>query len=150
MRLRPTLLAVLAIVAAVPLAAQAMLFKWIDDQGVVNYGDAPPAGAKKVTRLDEATSTLSVVPGIPKEEIEQLREREMQSRVVRLERELDELRARGVTPPIAAPVPYDPRQAAYPAHYAHPVVIVRKHPQHHRRVPLPEKPPPFKSMVLER
>lgn len=150
MRLRPTLFAVLVIVAAAPLAAQAMLFKWVDDQGVVNYGDAPPAGAKKVTQLDEATSTLSVVPGIPKEEIEQLREREVQSRVVRLERELDELRARDVTLPVAAPVPYDPRQAAYPAHYAHPVVIVRKPPPHHRRVPLPAKPPPFKSMVLER
>lgn len=34
-----------ALLAVVP-AAHAQLYKWVDDSGVVNYGDWPPAGVK--------------------------------------------------------------------------------------------------------
>jgi hypothetical protein len=152
MRARPLwLLLSLAALAAAPLAAPAALYKWVDDRGVVNYGDTPPPGAKQVTQLDESASTLSVVPGIPKEELDRLRERETQARVERLERELDELRARA-----AAAAPVEPtRQVTSTDAYPQPVVVVRPLPP--RRAPhLPvrgtpvRKTPPFAAMTLER
>jgi len=88
---RVILALVLVSTAALPLAARATLYKWVDEQGVVNYGDTPPAGAKKTTQLDEATSSLSVFPGLSKEELAQLNTRAEKARADRLERELAEL-----------------------------------------------------------
>jgi len=141
---------VLVSMATLPLAAGATLYKWVDEQGVVNYGDTPPAGATKTTQLDEATSSLSVFPGLSKEELAQLNARAEKARADRLERELAELRARPAAPP--APV-YDAQQLAYaPAYF--PLVVTRRIPP--RQVHLPvhgapvQKTPPFRSMKLER
>ena len=48
MRVRTILAGVLVSAAAVPLAAQAVLYKWVDEQGVVHYGDnVPPQYAQQ-------------------------------------------------------------------------------------------------------
>jgi hypothetical protein len=44
--------------------------------------------------VNENSGNLSVVPGIPKEQMQRLRERDEQQRIEQLERENDELRAR--------------------------------------------------------
>jgi len=98
-----TILLFSALCLAAPLLVRAELYKWVDEQGVVNYGDTPPQRAKGVLSLGPAAGSLSVVPGIPKEELARLRERYDQMRLERLEREVEELRARE-TARAAAPV----------------------------------------------
>jgi len=154
MRFRIILAGVLVSAATVPLAAHAVLYKWVDEQGVVNYGDVPPAGAKKATKLDEKSSSLSVVPGMSKEEMADFRERLAQGRIDRLEREVEELRAREMAPP---PAPaYDTPQVVYgggywPAYYRN---FRRPIPPHATHLPVRgapvQKTPPFRGMKLER
>lgn len=150
MRARSLLVGVLLSAAAMPFAAQAGLYKWVDEQGVVNYGDTPPANAKQTKQLDESASSLSVVPGLSKEEMAQFRERLADARIERLERELEELRARGTPPP---PVPAYDTQVVYggaywPLHYRRPF------PPHPGHLPVHgapvQKTPPFRGMRLER
>ena len=147
---RVILALVLVSTAALPLAARATLYKWVDEQGVVNYGDTPPAGAKKTTQLDESTSSLSVFPGLSKEELAQLNARADKARADRLERELAELRARPAPPPAPA---YDTQQVAYAPTYV-PLVVTRRIPPRQVQFPVHGKPvqktPPFRSMRLER
>jgi hypothetical protein len=81
-------------VAGVPSTALSQLYKWIDADGTVNYGDLPPKGAKNVRLVGKDSGNLSVVPGIPQEERDRLRQREEQQRLQRLEREVEDLRAR--------------------------------------------------------
>lgn len=83
-----------AALAIVPAVAMAEIYKWVDADGSVHYGDTPPALNKNVRVVGKGSGTVSVVPGIPKEEMDRLREREYQLRVQRLEREVDELRMR--------------------------------------------------------
>jgi hypothetical protein len=143
-------LAVPLLAGATPFAAQGALYKWVDERGVVNYGDRPPAGAKQVAQLEEATSSLSVVPGLSKEQLAELRERDAQARIERLERELADLRDR---PPLPAPPAYD--ATAY-APFVRPVLVVRHPPLRpvHRQPPVQGKPvqrtPPFAGLRLER
>ena len=92
-RIAPILLASTLLLAA-PLAATAQVYKWVDEKGVVNYGDKPPPQSKGAQPFAEGAGSLSVVPGIPKEELGRMRELEAQQRIQRLEREVDELRAR--------------------------------------------------------
>jgi hypothetical protein len=87
-------LLIAASLAVAPVAAFGQLYKWVDADGTVNYGDSPPKGVKNVRALGKDSGNLTVVPGIPKEERERLREREEQARLQRLEREVEELRAR--------------------------------------------------------
>lgn len=154
MRVRTVLAGVLVAAAVVPLAAHAVLYKWVDEQGVVNYGDTPPANAKKATKLDEKSSSLSVVPGMSKEEIADFRERLAQGRIDRLEREVEELRAREMAPP-SAPAAYD-TQVVYgggywPAYYRN---FRRPLPPHATHLPVHGAPvhktPPFRGMKLDR
>jgi hypothetical protein len=70
------------------------VYNWVDERGVVNYGDKPPQSVKGARPLASEAGSLSVVPGIPREELERLRERDVQRRLRRLELEIDELRAR--------------------------------------------------------
>lgn len=116
-RFGPSMLVLLAAALATPQAAFAQLYKWVDERGVVNYGDAPPAHAKNVRRLDAAGAPLSIVPGLPRDVIERERERALQAQVAELQREVDELRARA-SAPLLAPVPvvYEP-----PVIVAHPL-----------------------------
>src|SRR5882724_5611940 len=123
MRVRSVLVAVLVSVAAAPLVTQATLYKWVDDQGVVNYSDAPPSGQKNATPLDESTSSLSVFPGMSKDELARAREHDAQYRAQQLERELAELRARTYMP--APPPPFDTQQLAYEPAFV-PLVVTRR------------------------
>jgi len=70
-------------VAAMPASAQ--IYKWIDAQGQVNYGDKPPL--PKARELDGSTVTLSVYPAprFP------LRAAEVDSDVATLGRKIDSL-----------------------------------------------------------
>ena len=67
-----------AVVAVAPMPALAQLYKWVDADGTINYGDAPPKGAKDVRVLGKDAGNLTVVPGIPAEQRDRLREREEQ------------------------------------------------------------------------
>ena len=116
MSLRHSSVALLFLLLPVlPSGAAAQIYKWVDANGVVNYGDKPPASAKGVQPLAENGGGVSVVPGIPKEELEQKRERDTQRRVQQLEREVDELRARNIARDQA--VPYTTPPEVYPPAY---------------------------------
>ena len=73
--------------------ALAQVYKWVDEKGLVNYGDKPPASGKGSHPLGQGSGSVNVVPGIPKEELDRLRQQGEQQRVQRLEREVDDLRA---------------------------------------------------------
>jgi Domain of unknown function (DUF4124) len=73
--------------------ALAQVYKWVDEHGMVNYGDKPPLRSKAAHALDEGAGSLSVVPGIPKDELDRLRRQDDRQRLQRLEREVEELRA---------------------------------------------------------
>lgn len=106
MSLRTATIAVIfPLLAGVPSAAVAQVYKWVDEKGVVNYGDKPPARGKPVQPLAENGGSVSVVPGIPREELERQRERDTQQRLRELEREVDALRAREVARDNVAPYP---------------------------------------------
>ena len=117
MRMKMSLLGMLAAAAiAVPAAAHADVYKWVDEKGGVTYGNAPPPGAKKLTQLNEENGRVSTVPGIPPEQLARLRQLELEARVQRLERELYEQRMRDA---MAAAQPY-PAYADYaPGYYGY-------------------------------
>ena len=95
MRVKMSLVGVLAAAAiAVPAAASADVYKWVDEKGGVTYGNVPPPGAKKLTQLNEDNGRVSTVPGIPPEQLARLRQAELEARIQRLERELYEQRLR--------------------------------------------------------
>jgi len=84
---------VLATLLAAATPAFAQLYKWTDGDGGINYGDSPPADAKDVKAVGPAS--LSVVPGVPKEQMDAMRERDEQRRMVQLQRDdLEDARAR--------------------------------------------------------
>ena len=51
-RLRVLLQISLIDAGTLPLVATPATYKWIDERGVVNYGNAPPAAGGQVKRLD--------------------------------------------------------------------------------------------------
>jgi hypothetical protein len=78
----------------------------------VHYGDAPPAQARELRALNAERSTLSVVPGLSKEDLAAARRRSEQARIEQLEREVAALRDRPapapttiVLPPLATSAP---------------------------------------------
>lgn len=90
---RIVLLAALFLAAPVP--ALADVYKWVDERGVVNYGDAPPAQhARSARTLALDPGDTNVVPGIPREELQRMREADTARRLRQLELEVEELRAR--------------------------------------------------------
>ncbi|HSD54231.1 MAG TPA: DUF4124 domain-containing protein [Burkholderiales bacterium] len=96
----------------IPLAMAAATYKWIDERGVVNYGDAPPAAARQVKQLDEDASRVSTIPSVPRAQVERESDRLLRARLARLEEELEDLRrARAAT---QVPMP------AYEPYYAYP------------------------------
>ncbi|MFN8961886.1 MAG: DUF4124 domain-containing protein [Betaproteobacteria bacterium] len=95
---------------AAPAAAQT--YRWLDPEGRVHYGDAPPAQARELRALNAERSTLSVVPGLSKEDLAAARKRSEQARIEQLEREVAALRDRPapapttiVLPPLATSAP---------------------------------------------
>jgi Domain of unknown function (DUF4124) len=89
--------------ALVATPALAQVYKWVDESGMVNYGDKPPPRSQGAHPLSEGSGSVSVVPGIPKEELDRLRKRDEQQSLQRLEREVDELRARAFSRANAVP-----------------------------------------------
>ena len=99
-------LTLLVTLAALPLAAPAATYRWVDGNGRVNYGDAPPPAAREVRQLDEAAGRVSTIEAVPADQLQRDRERVLQARVERLERELDDLRRAPAVVPVAMPQPY--------------------------------------------
>lgn len=95
MNARPVATALIAaMLIVVPGTALSEIYKWVEADGTVQYSNTPPARTKNARPLENISGTVSVVPGMSKEEKERFREREDQLRVQRLEREVEELRAR--------------------------------------------------------
>lgn len=131
MRRALSMLVVISAAFAAPQAAFAQPYKWVDARGVVNYGDAPPANAKSLRRLDAESAPLSVVPGLAREVIERERERAFQAQIAELQREVDELRARA-SAPVVVPAPVIRESPVIVAHpprlHAHRFDKTRPHP----------------------
>ena len=53
--------ALVSVLAFAP-AAQAQVYKWIDERGTTSYGSKPPPNARRVTQLTEADSRVSIIP----------------------------------------------------------------------------------------
>ena len=67
--------------------AEAQVYKWVDEKGVVNYSSTPPE-KRKSTRLDEENGRLSTVESYDyARNLPSPRERALQDRVDRLEQE---------------------------------------------------------------
>lgn len=124
-----SMFAMIAGALAAPQAAFAQPYKWVDERGVVNYGDAPPANAKGVRRLDPASTPLSIVPGLARELIERERERTLQAQVAELQREVEALRARASAPVVVPVVHESPVIVAHPLRlHGHRFDKTRPHP----------------------
>ena len=125
-------LLIAALAAAVPGLARAEVYKWIDDKGVVNYGDQPPASSKNAMPLDATTSTLSVVPGLPQDVLQRELERALEWRVNQLEQELNDQRVRAAMSATAPALDttgmaMGARLYGYPVVFARPVPPRRPH-----------------------
>src|SRR5438045_3727265 len=60
LRLRPAAAALLCASAVMALPAQAQMYKWVDDKGVVSYSNTPPAtSTKKVEAVPERVSVYT-------------------------------------------------------------------------------------------
>jgi hypothetical protein len=95
MHARPVSIILVAVTLTIaPEAAMSELYKWVEADGSVNYSNTPPPRTKNARLVGMDSGTVSVVPGMSKEEKDRLREREDQLRLQRLEREVEELRAR--------------------------------------------------------
>jgi hypothetical protein len=68
-------------------AAQAQVYKWIDERGTTSYGSKPPPNARRVTQLTEADSRVSIIPTPRPPAAAPARERDLDIRLVRVERE---------------------------------------------------------------
>ena len=145
MRLGPSIVCALAL--AVPLAAQAEIYRWVDDRGVVNYSSTKPEGVKKVAQIAEDSGRVSTVPGISPELVAQQRQLELEARIQRLERELYDQRARDAMAAAqsypAYPYPaYYSGYAGYPAYpiYGYGLVAARPVFPRHVRAVVPRAP----------
>ena len=52
---------ILVLAGAAPLA-RAEIYKWVDDNGVTNYSNTPPASRKATTRVQAVEERISVIP----------------------------------------------------------------------------------------
>ena len=100
----------------IPLALAAATYKWVDERGVVNYGNAPPTAARQVKQLNEEDSRVSTIPSAPRAQVEGESDRLLRARVARLEEELEDLRRARAAAQVPVPA-YDP-------YYAYPPVGV--------------------------
>jgi hypothetical protein len=91
MTLRTLLFVLLAALLTMPATALAQLYKWVDEDGGINYGDTPPPKAKDVRPVSQGS--VSVVPGVSKDEMAGMRDRDEHRRKQREQRETDEARA---------------------------------------------------------
>ena len=151
MHARPVSIALVAVSLAIaPVAAMSEIYKWVEADGSVHYSNTPPPRTKNVRLVGQDSGTLSVVPGMSKEEKDRLRERDDQLRLQRLELEVEELRAREQAREYAQP------EVVYTDVYVPAYGYGR--PLHGRNIghgkPRPEHPiakprPPHRSMPIE-
>lgn len=89
-----SMLLVGALLASMPASAQQSgIYKWKDEKGVVHYSNTPPPEGTKATVLDESKSKVSVVPGVQAPAPPPAgSDAQLQNRVQRLERELEDER----------------------------------------------------------
>lgn len=67
--------------------AQAQVYKWVDEKGVVNYTTSPPPKGRTATRLNEDEGRVSTIPHTPVAAPDgDPRERALQERTLELER----------------------------------------------------------------
>jgi hypothetical protein len=90
--------------AAMPLAAAPATYKWIDERGVVNYGNVPPPAGRDVRRLDESASRVSTIESVPPAQRAREDEFLLRARIARLEAELEAERLRRAVTPAPVPV----------------------------------------------
>jgi hypothetical protein len=141
-----------AALLCLPITVSAQLYKWVDESGGINYGDSPPSDAKDVRAVGPVS--LSVVPGVPKEQVDAMRERDEQRRMAQLQRdELEDARARQKASASPSPWPAEDDLVAYDVGYSYgplwgfgpprgrPPVSHRPRP-----TPLPSAPPSMFSM----
>lgn len=85
--MRPLTSILAAVLSLTATCASAQLYKWVDDNGVVNYGDSPPAGV----RVQPVThGTVSSVSGGPRQQVEASAQRDSSRRAQRAPREINE------------------------------------------------------------
>lgn len=101
-----------AILATAPACAQ--LYKWVDERGVTNYANQPPAdpkAAKKLQPIDDRVSVYTPDAALTQAvaAFRQKSDRTSAERIASLERELEaERRARQYATAAAMPAAYDP------------------------------------------
>lgn len=132
---------VAAVVGAFAQAAGAQLYRWVDERGVVNYGDTPPANARQVTPLNPDKSGVSVVPGLSREDLERAQQSAERARIERLEREVRSLREDAASRPPPPPAPAPSTESVYVPYYYDGWARPRPHPPGTR--PKPPKPQPI-------
>ena len=77
-----------AAASASPALVHATVYRWVDANGVVNYGNQRPAAQTNVTQLDAMASRVSIVPSPTADELARQRVFLLERRVDRLEAEL--------------------------------------------------------------
>jgi hypothetical protein len=127
MRSVPLAALLLAVVATT--AGAQTLYRWTDERGVVNYGDTPPRGAKDVRPVK--SNQVTVVPAVPREQIDAARKRDDERRRQQVARDAEEARAREAAeqaaftlPPVEvseAPWPVDYYWPTWPQHVRPPI-----------------------------
>jgi uncharacterized small protein (DUF1192 family) len=134
MRPDRALLALLAL-GTLPFAAAAATYKWIDDRGVVNYGNVPPPAGRQARQLDEDSARVSTIEAVPRAQLEREREALLRARIARLEAELEANRARAAAvQPVQEPLFVGPAPVAvYSPFWGVPV--------HRPRVRIVHRPP---------
>jgi Domain of unknown function (DUF4124) len=116
MKLRRVLLQISFLGAGMlPLAATAATDRWVDEKGVVNYGNAPPVAARQVRQLDEEASRVSTISAVPRAQLEREKDFLLRARIARLEEELEAQRRARAAAPVPMPV-YEP-------YYAYPPLV---------------------------
>lgn len=132
------LVSLLCLTATGPVHAD--VYKWVDERGVVNYGDRPPPRAKDARPLDLEVDSTAFIQGIPKEELQLLRERDAERRLRQLEAEVEELRLREATRAAAPAIePPEPRTYWYPV-YGYPAYGYGRKRHRHPEVGRPSRP----------
>ena len=76
---------------ALPQFAHAQIYKWVDEKGVTSYGNKPPPNAGRLATLTDGESRLSVIPSSRPQQAPAARERDLESRIARAERDRDAL-----------------------------------------------------------
>lgn len=149
--LKPGLVFLAAVLALAP-AAQADVYKWVDEKGVVNYSNSPPEKRKSV-KLDEENGRVSTIQSdYARDDATTQRERALQQRVARLEQEAALSRQTAAQQEAAAQEGYrqwreqcfaqrrvdcdDPYAGAYDPGYVYP------YPSYRPVRPLPSRPVP--------